>query len=124
MLTVTPPRTRRPRGGRPRALKSLTLVAATYQAGAWVRLTFDRPVDATGLAPAAVTVADQPAGALYRGTGAATAVSPQTVQIALQAFNMTSGTARLLNATAATGLVADDDGGQWAGATNVALPFP
>jgi hypothetical protein len=30
----------------------------------------------------------------------------------------------VLNATPATGIVADDDGGTWAGVSGVELPFP
>ena len=103
---------------------ALTLVAADYLSGSWVRLTFDRAVDASGLVADQITFVDQPADGIYQGTGAATMVGPTTVQVALTPIGMTGGPARLLTATAGTGIVADGDGAAWAGVTDLPLPFP
>ena len=123
MLMFTP---LRPAGRRTKArpVPALKLVSATYQSGTWVRLTFGRPVDASGLVADQVTFVDQPADGIYQGTGAATMVGPTTVQVALTPIGMSGGTERLLTATAGTGIVADGDGAAWAGVTDLSLPFP
>lgn len=125
MLTVTPPKTRRPREGRPRALKPVTLVAATYDAGVpYIQLTFDRAVDVSGLVGLAITVNDGvEAGGIFAATGAVTIVSPTTVRIELSELSASSTPSTTLTATADNGIVADGDGAAWAGVSNVALPF-
>lgn len=116
------PRTARaPQAGPPVAL---TLVAATYSTGAWVRLTFDRNVNIAGIHVANITVNDDPSDEAYVGSGAATLFSANTVQVPLVVAHSSSGPGIALTATNATGIVAVDDGGTWAGVTNVALPFP
>jgi hypothetical protein len=124
MIVTQPPKNIRRRPPRPRAVADLRLVSATYQSAASVRLTFDRPVKIAALDVSAITVSDgDGTGTLYQGHGSAVMVSPQTVQVPLQGVGMTSGGVTL-TATAATGIVAEDDGGTWAGTSDLPLPFP
>lgn len=102
----------------------LTLVSASYSSGAWVRLTFDRNVNIAGIHVAAITVNDDPSDEAYVGSGAATLFAPQTVQVPLVILHGSSGPGTELTATNATGIVAADDGGTWAGVTSLSLPFP
>jgi hypothetical protein len=102
---------------------ALTLVAATYSTGAWVRLTFDRAVDIAAIDVAAITVNDDPSDEAYIGTGVATLFTPETVQVPLVISHGASGPGTQLTATADTGIVAGDDGGTWAGVSELGLPF-
>ncbi len=124
---LAPPRVRRKR----RAIGSpgpvaLMLVAAEYEESVWVRLTFDRPIDISAMNGSAITVDDGPlSGTLWVGLESpGTLIGPATVQIELEPYDPSTSAATVLNATAATGIVAEDDGGAWAGVTDVELPFP
>ncbi len=65
----------------------LNLVAAEYEEGAWVRLTFDRAIDISAMNGGAITVNDGPlSGTLWVGLEApGTLIGPATVQIELEA---------------------------------------
>ena len=103
---------------------ALTLVSASYAEGESVTLTFDRAVDAAGLDAPQVVVHDAAgSGFVMVGAGVASVPSPQSVVIALAPTDSAEGLT-VLDATAATGIVAVDDGGTWAGATGLELPFP
>jgi hypothetical protein len=132
MLLPAPPLYPRDRKPRPRANRpatpvvpvALTLVAAQYQDSTWVRLTFDRPIDIAGLDALAVLVDDGQFGAvLFEGSGG-TLLTPATVEIPLTIIDASSAAGVLLSAGTNTGIVAVDDGGTWAGVSNVELPFP
>jgi hypothetical protein len=105
---------------------ALTLVSATYDIETEsVILAFDRAVDAAAYDPAAITVQDGVyAGGLFVGSGPATVINPTTIQVFLEQIGSPTVSDVELSATAATGIVATDDGGTWAGVTNVVLPFP
>jgi len=105
---------------------ALTLVAATYDIETEsVVLTFDRAVDASAYDPAAITVQDGVyAGGSFVGSGPATVVSPTTIQVFLEQIGSPTVSDVELSATAATGIVAVDDGGTWGGVTALVLPFP
>jgi hypothetical protein len=133
MLLPAPPlyprkRTPRPRGNQPPAPPApvaLTLVAATYESGTAVVLTFDRAVDVAAFVGAAITFDDAlDTGLVYDGQGGATLVDPLTVRVLLQSVGGSSGSVDVLNATASSGIVAVDDGGTWAGVIDLELPFP
>ena len=100
------------------------LVAAEYLASTWVRLTFDRPVDAAPGVVGELLVADGPqTGTLWVGTGV-TRLDAARVEVALSAYDAAAGAVTTLTADAATGIVSASDATPWAGASNVELPFP
>ncbi len=116
-------RRRQPRAVAPAALM---LVAAEYQEGVWVRLTFDRPIDISAMNGSAITVDDGPlSGTLWVGLEVSgTLIGPATVQIELEPYDPSSSAQTLLNAAAGTGIVAVGDAAAWAGVSDVELPFP
>jgi hypothetical protein len=128
MLTVPPRpflRRRPPRRSAPAAPAALTLVAAAFgKTRVWARLTFDRAVDVSAFDPSSVWLGHQPNETRYDAAGPATLFTPQTVQVPLVAGARWFGAGTRLTAGAATGIVAADDGGTWAGVLGLALPFP
>ncbi len=113
----------RPRRKQRKAPAALVLVAAAYEPSTWVRLTFDRAVDLAALDPGQITVSEGwVSHTLWAGAGA-TLVGPAEVQVALVAAGPSTTTDPFLTATAATGIVAVNDGGAWAGVSDVVLPF-
>jgi hypothetical protein len=105
---------------------ALALVAASYDSDDFsVLLTFDRAVDASGLAAAAVTLQDgEFAAASFVGAWPAAVISPTTIKVFLAEIGGPTVNDVELTATAASGIVATDDGGTWAGVTGLVLPFP
>ena len=105
---------------------ALTLVSATYDIETEsVILSFDRAVDASAYDPTAITVQDGVyAGGLFVGSGPASVINPTTIQVFLEQIGSPTVSDVELWATAATGIVATDDGGTWAGVTALVLPFP
>ena len=134
MLTATPPkfphRRRRARRKRPvpaPPVAPLTLTAAELFADdQYIVLTFDRAVDISAIDTTAIFVRD---GFFtlyqYYGTpGGATLESPTSVKLLLTIYSAWSdGEVRLI-ASDATGIVASGDGAAWAGAADLALPYP
>jgi hypothetical protein len=57
-------------------------------------------------------------------SGGAFLVTPTTVEIFLVDPTPASGTGTTLAVTAASGIVAIDDGGTWTGVAGLPLPFP
>ena len=128
MLTI-PPTGFRKRRGRTKARKTtpptvLTLVSASYVEGTSITLTFDREINVAGLVGSAILVNDPSNGSQFAATGSVTVIDPTTVEIGLVFVQDWSAGDISLNATAGTGIVAVDDGGTWAGVTDLALPFP
>lgn len=105
---------------------ALTLVSASYDTDEFsVTLAFDRAVDAAGLDASAISVDDGVyAAGSFVGSGPATIVNPTTIKVFLEEIGGPTVPDVELTATAGTGIVAVDDGGTWAGVTNVVLPFP
>jgi len=132
MLTVPPPkyRPRRPRPMRKAPTPTpppaaLVLVAAEFGEATWVRLAFDRAIDVAGLDGAQITIDDGPVTEFrWAATGAATLLGPAVVRIDVALVGPSTAPSTTLTATAASGIVAADDGGTWAGVTNLGLPFP
>ena len=100
-------------------------MAATYDTDDFsVLLNFDRAVDASGLAPAAITLQDgEFAVGSFVGSGPATVVNPTTIRVFLEEIGGPSVSDVELTATAASGIVAVEDGGTWAGVAGLVLPF-
>jgi hypothetical protein len=128
-MVTLPPARRASQVRKIRPVAALTLVAAELVPDgdlAYVRLTFDRPIDVANLDAARVRVAEGPpgSGTLWEGAGAGTLVAPAAVRIDLAPFDPFAGPGTTLTAGPDTGIVADDDGGTWAGTAGTALPFP
>ena len=104
---------------------TLTLVSAYYDENeAILTLAFDRAVDASGLSAAQIMVADGSFNAhTYAGSGAAVVVSPTTIQVTLAITGAAAAGPVTMDASALTGLTAVDDGGTWAGVSELGLPF-
>jgi hypothetical protein len=117
----------RSRNGSNVAPAALVLVAAAYEAGTvppTVTLVFDRAIDVSGIAGAAIVVSDEgDLGETLTGTGAVTLLGPATVRIGLVKVGDPLPGSTTLTATAGNGIVAADDGGAWAGVTDLVLPF-
>ncbi|HEV2296749.1 MAG TPA: hypothetical protein VGR35_23105 [Tepidisphaeraceae bacterium] len=89
-----------------------------------VTLTFDRAIDVAGLVGSAIVVEDAGAGLRFEATGLVTIIDPQTVRIGLGETGPSGTAENTLTASGGTGIVAVDDGGMWAGVTELVLPFP
>ena len=129
MLTPPPvkyPRRRRrrlrPRSSPPPA--ALTLASAIETEGV-LTLAFDRAIDIGALDGSQIIVDDGAiTGTQWQAVGAATLIDPATVEIGLVEVGPWAGPDMRLSATAGTGIVAADDGGTWAGVSDLELPFP
>ena len=105
--------------------QTLVLMSAYYDENeAILTLAFDRAVDASGLAAAQITVTDGSFNShTYAGSGPAAIVSPTTIQITLAITGAAAAGPVTMDASAASGIVAVDDGGTWAGVSELGLPF-
>ena len=105
---------------------ALSLVAAEYASSGFLSLWFDRAIDVTALAGGQIVIVDPLLNNLaYTATGGVTELDGPMVKIALDSTGPSGpGIDVLMTAGAATGIVAVDDGGAWAGVTNLVLPFP
>src|SRR5687767_1416127 len=118
------PRVRRKRRGVPATPPpaALVLVAAVYtDSPRMIRLTFGRAIDIAGLDGNQITLDDGNFGVRYVATGPATLFDATTADIELNELEPFGGTGVLLSATGASGIVAVDDGGTWAGVVNLAV---
>jgi hypothetical protein len=106
-------------------LQTLVLVEAIYDEGSLTLfLTFDRAVDASAFVAGQVTVIDGVFNATkFGGVGAATILSPTQIGVALEWVDDAEPGVITLSASALTGIVAVDDGGTWAGVSDVGLPY-
>ena len=105
---------------------ALVLVSASFDTDDFsVVLAFDRAVDASALDAAQITLDDGVyAAGSFVGSGPATVINPTTIKVFLEEIGGPTVPDVELSATAATGIVATDDGGTWAGVTALVLPFP
>src|SRR5688572_27453445 len=110
----------RKRRGKPKRASSSTppvtgpvLVSAAWDVGATLlTLTFDRPVNATGLLPDTVVVFDGSAVTEYRNNGDVGQPTPESVEILMTEFGEFTGGGVAMTATGGTGIVAVDGGAQ------------
>ena len=127
-LAKKPPRRRRRAGvsSQPPPAVALTLVEASFDENApAVRLIFDRAIDIASLDGAQIVVdAGNVTGSRYEATGAASLDGTDAVVIGLVVLGASITFSTLLTAGATTGIVAIDDGGTWAGVTDLGLPYP
>jgi len=106
---------------------ALVLVEAVYpfQTLEVLRLRFDRAINIAELDGTQIIVNDGfIEGQLCEATGPATLLDARTLRVGVVAIPGPIMPNLLLTATGATGIVAVDDGGAWAGVTNLQLPFP
>jgi hypothetical protein len=105
----------------------LMLTAAQWLGGSTeLRVVFDRAVDIAGIQAASFFVqVDNGDGTYtqYSGIGGSLE-DPQTVGITCSSGGTYEGSISNYSAGADNGIVAVDDGGTWAGGTDLALPFP
>src|SRR5947209_3313447 len=102
----------------------LTLVAASFDPdGPEVYLTFDRAVDVSGIVVAQFVVDDGPDGHHLVGFLEPTIVSPTEVSVLMFITDSAGGPDVTLNVGSSNGIVAQDDGGTWAGVSSLVLPF-
>jgi hypothetical protein len=131
MLIFPTPKYRKPRGRQkivaaaPAPPAALTMIEASFDPadGVYLRLTFDRPIDASGLNGAAITQGVEEFEYLYNATGGYTMIDPATIEF-LMVHIGSSPFGDYMHATGASGIVAVDDGGTWAGVPDTGLPFP
>ena len=134
MLLPATPLFRRRRGGPKKAASTpptppqpLMLVSASYESEtpALLTLVFDRAINIGAINGAAIIVDDAQQSFLkYNATGGAVLLDPTTLRLTLVSIDDPSGDSIVLSASAASGIVAVDDGGTWEGCTNLLLPFP
>jgi hypothetical protein len=129
IVPLIPFRRRRKPGGATQAPPAaLVLVAASYdEIEGLLLLTFDRAVSVDGFVGGAAIVVRDGAFNLTAYQAAADGASveaPDQVLIVLTPTGAASGGDVEMTATAASGIVAVDDGGTWAGVTGLLLPFP
>jgi hypothetical protein len=101
-------------------------VSATYDVSTpSVRLTFDRAINIGGFNGTTLVVDDAAdSGNQYQGTGGAFFAGANGVEIFLVDLSPATGAGTTVTVTAGNGIVAVDDGGTWAGVTELPLPFP
>jgi hypothetical protein len=129
MLLVPPPKIRQRRSWPGAAtavapVAPLSLLSAVYDpVGLTLTLSFDRAVSVAGMVGSQLTVSDGVHnGHVFAATGLV-AVNAGVVQVGLVAGASAKGPKVLFSAGAGNGIVAVNDGGKWAGATGLVLPY-
>lgn len=102
---------------------ALPLTAVEYHESGWVRLTFGRAIDIAAMVVGTVVVDDGDQGYQFVGTGTPTLTGPATVQVPLANHGTTPSLDTTLTVAPCNGVVAADDGGTFAGVSNVVIPF-
>jgi len=103
----------------------LVLVAAVYDQAVAIQLTFDRAIDVAGLVASQIIVDDgEFEGHRYQATGEVDLFNPETAYLYMQSIGPATGDETFLDAGPGTGIVALSNGGAWAGASHLLLPFP
>src|SRR5688572_19203238 len=126
MLIIPEPKYRRRPRQRPAAPPpaALALVFASFNPGtAMLRLSFNKPVDVSGIFPGNMQVEDAAGGAKWEGVGA-TVIDPSTVDVEMSQFQTQAYPDTRLDAQEPTGIVAAGGGEPWAGVSHLLLPFP
>ncbi|MGB7159619.1 MAG: hypothetical protein WBD40_16245 [Tepidisphaeraceae bacterium] len=126
---LQPPRRRsrsKRRTTQPMPPVALTLVAASYDKDlSCVDLAFDRAIDIGAMDVTSVAVDDDTfRGLRLAGFETPVLLNPTTVRVSLNEVGGAMQPGVHLTTGAGNGIVAVDDGGTWAGATDLLLPFP
>ncbi len=103
------------------------LVQAIYPTGTIgdLVLKFDRAINTDAFDGTQIIVKDGlELEATCNCTGPVEIIDSQTVRLFLVGIGDYSEPNQLLDATGASGIVAADDGGMWAGVTELSLPWP
>ena len=100
------------------------LIAAEYLVGEWVRLTFDRPINAGPLTGDELFVDDGAQSETIWVGSTITVLGPDRIEVALLSYDGSGSTDTTLDASGTTGIVSAFDGTEWAGVSDVELPFP
>src|SRR5689334_6402031 len=101
---------------------ALTLVSASYSGPMMVLLlSFDRAVDIAAFDGSQIVVNVPADDLLLQGAGA-TLNDPVSVLVTMTEIGSAAGGALVMTATELSGIVAVDDGGTWAGVTDLPLP--
>jgi hypothetical protein len=101
------------------------LVAASFDVGTMlVSLTFDVPIDVTGLVMNEVVVFDGNLGVEWGGTAEFSQPTPQSLEMVMIEQGEYVGEGYKLSAVDGAGIKSLDGGVAWAGVTDVVLPFP
>ena len=116
---------RKPRPQSPSAGPALALVAAVWEEGPVLFLTFDRAIDIAAMDVSAILVDDgQIMGFRYRGANEPELTGPATVRVQVDGIDEDTHPGVHLTASAASGIIALDDAQPWSGVTDLSLPFP
>src|SRR5262249_33445221 len=105
---------------------TLELVAATYDpvTGPTLTMVFNQPIDIAGLVANDISVDDgTTTGLKYIAGGTKTLLDPQTVKVIRTEVDAAEGSDVRLTATASNGIIAVSDSDEWAGVTDLELPF-
>jgi hypothetical protein len=105
----------------------LLLVSASYDpvTGPTLVLVFNQPINISGLVANDISVDDgTTTGLKYIAGGAATLEDPQTLSVILTEVDSAEASDVRLNATAMNGIIAVSDSDEWAGVTDLLLPWP
>ena len=102
----------------------LVLVAANYDTTVLeLFLTFDRAIDITSIDVSAFSVQDGEDGNVVAGFGTPDIGTPNQALVYMVWVGDYGGPDIRMTAGAGNGIVAADDGGSWAGAVDMVLPF-
>jgi hypothetical protein len=132
MLMPTPPLRKSHRAAKNPAMAAppppplaLVLVSAMIDPDGPIRyLTFDRAVDLSGVDSAAFEVKDGDNDSDFIGVGAPGQNDPTQCNVPMESAGPYSGTGVTATVGPGNGIVAADDGGLWAGAVGLVLPWP
>lgn len=100
----------------------LTLIAATYEPGESVTLTFDRAIDLGEVRVDRMRLNDATADSLYSGSDPF-AVGADAVRVTLSYEGDSTGPSVRLTAPATVLILPADGGPAWAGVSGLTLPF-
>ncbi len=107
----------------PTPVLPVELISASYVESQYVELTFNQPVDSSNFVGDNFLLNDMDlTGETFTGTGGVTIVSSTTIRVGLVILEGATESGILLTAQSPTGIYGPG-GVQWAGVSNLVLPF-